>query len=708
MSAFLIYVLKSSLVLAFLVPLFMAFMSRETFHRINRFVLLAIMLLAFVLPAVNLGVESPFARFAAIMQDSAVPTTAGTDVAPTEVLVGELDVAALGGATQVVSTASSGPFDWLLMAFVVYMSGVGVLLVRQVVVYMQMFRLLLASRAVDASHYGVQGIRLRVHCGKEKPFSWFRWVVLGEDDMQDGAREILTHEAAHAAAGHSWDIVFADAVIILQWFNPLAWIAKSVLKDIHEFEADEAVINSGVNAKQYQLLIIKKAVGARLYSIANSFNHSLTKKRITMMCKEKSKKWRCAKALYILPVAAVAALSFSTVENANAVETELASKVNEIAMNGASVSGEISAGTPVIPETAVAADTVVYQVCEQQPEFPGGGSAMMKFLAENIKYPADAMEAGKGGKVFVQFVVRRDGSVNDVVIMKSSGTPSLDNEALRVVKSMPKWKPGMQRGEAVNVRFMIPVAFAPQGKTTAPKKESVITLEGGGMMVKEPSDFAVVVNGAFYEGDLKDIDSNTIESVTVVPVDKLTGDHLNKCRQLGKKGVIFIAIKTEEPAKEAVFMVCEQQPEFPGGQQALMKFLQTNIRYPLAARNAQLQGKIYVQFVVKSDGTIADVVVKKADYSFQGKLMQESTEELEKLFGEGSSVKRLDDVVVVTYANGEEERIDTAAPDKHPAAKYLAAEAVRVVSVMPNWTPGMQGGKPVNVQYMLPISFRLQ
>ena len=708
MSAFLFYVLKSSLVLTFLVPLFMAFMSRETFHRINRFVLLAIMLLAFVLPAVNLGVESPFARFVAIMQDSAVPTTAGTDVAPTEVLVGELDVAALGGATQVVSTASSGPFDWLLMAFVVYMSGVGVLLVRQVVVYMQMFRLLLASRAVDASHYGAQGIRLRVHSGKEKPFSWFRWVVLGEDDMQDGAREILTHGAAHVAAGHSWDIVFADAVIILQWFNPLAWIAKSVLKDIHEFEADEAVINSGVNAKQYQLLIIKKAVGARLYSIANSFNHSLTKKRITMMCKEKSKKWRCAKALYILPVAAVAALSFSTVENANAVETELASKVNEIAMNGASVSGEISAGTPVIPETAVAADTVVYQVCEQQPEFPGGGSAMVKFLAENIKYPADAMEAGKGGKVFVQFVVRRDGSVNDVVIMKSSGTPSLDNEALRVVKSMPKWKPGMQRGEAVNVRFMIPVAFAPQGKTTAPKKESVITLEGGGMMVKEPSDFAVVVNGAFYEGDLKDIDSNTIESVTVVPVDKLTGDHLNKCRQLGKKGVLFIAIKTEEPAKEAVFMVCEQQPEFPGGQQALMKFLQTNIRYPLAARNAQLQGKIYVQFVVKSDGTIVDVVVKKADYSFQGKLMQESTEELEKLFGEGSSVKRLDDVVVVTYANGEEERLDTAAPDKHPAAKFLAAEAVRVVSVMPNWTPGMQGGKPVNVQCMLPISFRLQ
>ena len=718
MATFFIFILKSAFVLALLVSLFMLFMSRETFHRVNRFIMLSILGIALLLPVMNLGIESPFKSFGNAIESYFAEETAAVALAGGQEAVfdfGEIVPAVTADAVPAEVVVEDDSFGLLLFVATIYFLGVALLVVRQAVMYVQVARKIARSRVVDARQFGCEGIRLCVHDGKEKPFSWFHWVVVSEEDLEEGAHEILVHETAHARAGHSWDIMFADAVIIMQWFNPLAWIMKNCLKDIHEFEADEAVINSGVNAKQYQLLIIKKAVGARLYSIANSFNHSLTKKRITMMCKEKSKKWRCAKALYILPVAAVAALSFSTVENANAVETELASKVNEIAMNGASVSGEISAGTPVIPETAVAADTVVYQVCEKAPEFPGGGSAMVKFLAENIKYPADAMEAGKGGKVFVQFVVRRDGSVNDVVIMKSSGTPSLDNEALRVVKSMPKWKPGMQRGEAVNVRFMIPVAFAPQGKTTAPqgkttapKKESVITLEGGGIIVKEPSDFAIVVNGAFYEGDLKDIDSNTIESVTVVPVDKLTGDHLNKCRQLGKKGVMFIAIKTEEPAKEAVFMVCEQQPEFPGGQQALMKFLQTNIRYPLAARNAQLQGKIYVQFVVKSDGTIADVVVKKADYSFQGKLMQESTEELEKLFGEGSSVKRLDDVVVVTYANGEEERLDTAAPDKHPAAKFLAAEAVRVVSVMPNWNPGMQGGKPVNVQYMLPIQFRLQ
>jgi hypothetical protein len=121
-----------------------------------------------------------------------------------------------------------------------------------------------------------------------------------------------------------------------------------------------------------------------------------------------------------------------------------------------------------------------------------------------------------------------------------------------------------------------------------------------------------------------------------------------------------------------------------------------------------LQGKIYVQFVVKSDSSIVNVEVKKANYSFHGTVMQGSVEEMEKLFGEGSSVEKIDDVVVVAYANGEKQSIDTSAPDKHPAAKYLAAEAVRVVSVMPKWTPGMQDGKPVNVQYMLPVMFRLQ
>ncbi|MDO5461457.1 MAG: M56 family metallopeptidase [Bacteroidales bacterium] len=714
MATFFIFILKSAFVLALLVSLFMLFMSRETFHRVNRFIMLSILGIALLLPVMNLGIESPFKSFGNAIESYFAEETAAVALAGGQEAVfdfGELVPAVTADAVPAEVVVEDDSFGLLLFVATIYFLGVALLVVRQAVMYVQVARKIARSRVVDARQFGCEGIRLCVHDGKEKPFSWFHWVVVSEEDLEEGAHEILVHETAHARAGHSWDIMFADAVIIMQWFNPLAWIMKNCLKDIHEFEADEAVINSGVNAKQYQLLIIKKAVGARLYSIANSFNHSLTKKRITMMCKEKSKKWRCAKALYILPVAAVAALSFSTVENANAVETELASKVNEIAMNGASVSGEISAGTPVIPETAVAADTVVYQVCEQQPEFPGGGSAMVKFLAENIKYPADAMEAGKGGKVFVQFVVRRDGSVNDVVIMKSSGTPSLDNEALRVVKSMPKWKPGMQRGEAVNVRFMIPVAFAPQGKTTAPKKESVITLEGGGMMVKKSSDFAIVVDGALYES-MENIKNEDIESITVVSIDKLPAEEVDKYRARGKKGVLYIELKKKETASpvgnEAVYTVCEKAPEFPGGMQELMKWLQTNIKYPKAAREVNLQGKIIVQFIVDKEGKIIDAKAVNGKYSFSDSLLKGKTEEVEALFGDSADIERIDEMIVVAYKNGNKKVIDTSAPEKHPAAALLAAEAVRVVASMPKWNPGTQSGKAVNVKYMLPIQFRLQ
>ena len=288
MTAFLIYILKSALILALLVSLFMLIMSRETFHRINRGIMLGIVGLALLLPAVNLGIESPFAGVADAVERyfSAKESSAQVDMEGAMLGFDRLGTGHVQLSDLVVNEpANEKPFDWPLLVAVIYFLGVAVLVVRQLVMYFQVVRIIARSRVVDASLYGCSGVNLRVHNADDKPFSWFHWIVVGEDDLGDGAREILTHEAAHVKAGHSWDIMLADAVIMLQWFNPLAWIMKNTLKDIHEFEADEAVIASGVNAKQYQLLIIKKAVGARLYSIANSFNHSLTKKRITMMCK---------------------------------------------------------------------------------------------------------------------------------------------------------------------------------------------------------------------------------------------------------------------------------------------------------------------------------------------------------------------------------------------------------------------------------------
>ena len=885
MGAFIVYLIKSSLLLAMLVSLFMLFMSRETFHKLNRYLLLLIIAASLALPFVNVGVSTPLQGVFDSIENGFTKTDDALPVADvlladeqpmmaTQPSVATFDAVADVTPVHIEEKGSTAPL-WQIIVLVIYGLGVALLVVRQVVMYVQLSRLIMRSRKATAEQYGLPGVKLRLHSGEEKPFSWFGWVVVSDNDMVEGAREILTHEAAHVRAGHSWDIMLADAVIIMQWFNPLVWIMKNTLKDIHEFEADEAVISSGVNAKQYQLLIIKKAVGARLYSIANSFNHSLTKKRITMMCKEKSNKWSRAKALYILPVAAIAALSFSTVENANA---ESVGKVNEIVSDG-TISGveknskvtslKLPAGkewmyahlcymdgsngnnesvciayirgaegenvgyfrgttdefdnvregyTPgyfVVPLRNVKLDKNVmtfsiyaddatilrnpvkcsecgivnavnngeqwkndasyfkgkkadfkmilgpksvlqnltnpyvggervmggveidyvydntsdeladdnpdkiHQVVEVQPEFPGGMKEMMKYIQSNLKYPEAAKAAGAEGKAFVQFVVKADGSISDVQIMRSTGNESLDAEALRVVKAMPKWKPAMNKGKAVNVKFVLPIVYK------LPKE-----VNGNGIYMSESNkeNLLVVSGGAIYDGDINEIDPGTIESVEIVKFPDLTPELQEKLKQTGKEGVMYINIKKEKSnsaaGNEAVFTVCEKMPEFPGGQQELMKYLSRNIKYPQTARDAEVMGKVFVRFLVNKEGAVVDANVLKGEYSkyvysaeaisLKNHIAQKE-EELAKFTADGVSdniLKRrameLEELQVQAYSsiekNGGRTEVKVETGD---AVKALEAEAVRVVSSMPAWTPGMQDGKPVNTQYVLPITFRL-
>ena len=819
MLAFLIYILKSAFVLALLVSLFMLFMSRETFHKVNRYIMLSIVFIALLLPAVNLGIESPFKGLAAAIENSFAAEEPEAVVGDIAIDMSAFDEQLPDVALELppLEPVEEKPFNWLLFAAVVYFAGVALLVVRQAVMYVQVARIIARSRVVDASLYGCEGISLRVHNGKEKPFSWFRWVVVSEDDLGDGAREILIHETAHARAGHSWDIVLADAVIIMQWFNPLAWIMKNSLKDIHEFEADEAVINSGVNAKQYQLLIIKKAVGARLYSIANSFNHSLTKKRITMMCKEKSKKWRCAKALYIVPVAAIAALAFTTVEPVNAAESETLPKGSEFVANNEKETAENY--VQQLPD----GDDKVYQVCENAPAFPGGTHAMYKYLADNIKYPDEAKAAGKQGRVMVQFVVRKDGSISDVSVAKSAGNASLDKEAVRAVSSMPKWNPGTQGGKPVNVQYTIPVQFKlPSGmvnneKKDTEKKDNRIVIGDGGIIVDtDVKDNALfVVDGKVFDGDLKELESSSIAHIEVIKNSVLTAELKEKYNAKDKKGIIFITTSSGSHAGivgntapvvngkkedapftvdfnveerttdggEEIYQVCEIAPEYPGGLAELMRWLSMNVRYPKVARDINGQGKVFVRFVVMSDGSISNAEVVKSDFTsdysevslaeqtvkeieyyknsieriendckeleqhieeWKNKLAvfekdgtsenilnrrREELEKVQKLLEDerakivimkrtlaqkeemlANSKNELDEIMVTAFKNekGEELSTDEVMALRAAAEKALKDEAVRVVSAMPKWNPGTQGGKAVNVSFTLPIMFRLQ
>ena len=734
MGAFIVYIIKSSLLLAMLVSLFMLFMSRETFHKLNRYLLLLIAVVSLALPFANVGVSTPLQGVFDAIENGFAKTGDALSVADVLLVddvpsISQLPSVAMADAVPATDVlvleekGSTAPV-WQIVLLAIYGLGVMLLVLRQAVMYVQVSRLIMRSSKVSAGQYGLEGVRLRLHSGEEKPFSWFGWVVVSNKDMNEGAREILTHEAAHVRAGHSWDILFADAVIIMQWFNPLAWIMKNTLKDIHEFEADEAVISSGVNAKQYQLLIIKKAVGARLYSIANSFNHSLTKKRITMMCKEKSSKWSRAKALYILPVAAVAALSFSTVENANA---EPGGKVNEFVADS-TISGVENNAQVVEVDSICEIDQVpanddpekVFQVVEVQPEFPGGQQEMMKYLRSTLKYPEAARAAGVEGRAFVQFVVNADSSISDVQIMRTSGDESLDAEALRVVKSMPKWKPAMNKGKAVNVKFVLPIVYK------LPKEDN-----GNGVYVSEKTKekLLVVSGGAIYDGDINDIAPETIESIEIVKFADLTPELQEKLKQTGKEGVMYINFKKEKSTSaagnEAVFTVCEKMPEFPGGQQELMKYLRTNIKYPKEARDAEVMGKVFVRFLVNKDGAVVDASVLKGEYSkyvYSAEAISlknhiaKKQEELEILSADSVSIDilrrramELQELQVQAYSSIEKNggRTEVKVETGDAAVKALEAEAVRVVSSMPAWNPGMQDGKPVYTQYVLPIVFRL-
>ncbi len=282
MYALFIYSLKAAVCLAVFYLFFKLLLSRETFHRFNRFVVLAGMLLAFVLPLCVVTVY----RELPVLPAAAVP---------------------LDGAPGIV-VPEEAAFDWRSLLGVLFVVGAAVMLLhtlRSVVGVARAVRSGRRERLDDGT------VLVRMPAGSVAPFSWWRYVVVSEDDMSANGREILCHERAHLRLRHSADLLIADLAGCLQWFNPAMWLLRRELRAIHEYEADRAVIASGADAHDYQLLLIRKAVGGRWYSVANSFNHSKLKNRITMMLRKKSSRWAGAKALFVLPLTAMALGAFA-------------------------------------------------------------------------------------------------------------------------------------------------------------------------------------------------------------------------------------------------------------------------------------------------------------------------------------------------------------------------------------------------------------
>ena len=317
MGIFFVYILKSSVCLAVFYLFYRLLLSRETFHRFNRVALLSILLLSCLLPLVEVTVEKQ------------------TEVHQTMMTLEQwLMLADMMNTTNVAELQiEEVTVTWIQVALLVYLAGILLFAFRNGYSLLKLGNLLRSGRKENLSKYtdGGEKVTLIVHDHDIAPFSWMKYIVISQKDLDENGREILIHELAHIQNRHSWDLLVADICIFFQWFNPASWLLKQELQNIHEYEADETVIEKGVDAKQYQLLLIKKAVGAqRFTSMANSFNHSSLKKRIAMMLKQKSSPWARLKYLYVLPLAALTVVAFARPEISHELEKILSVKISEI------------------------------------------------------------------------------------------------------------------------------------------------------------------------------------------------------------------------------------------------------------------------------------------------------------------------------------------------------------------------------------------
>ena len=419
MTGFLIYILKSTLLLAVFDAFFLLVMRRSGWFRFNRITLLAGSAACLLLPLIPVRVNRA--------------TLYSTWLEPVVVAVGD------PAEPAVTATASGMSFSWQAFVLALYLLGALVALVFYLRSYGMMFRLLRRTPSERRDDYTLHLI------AQETPsFSWLRHIVIARSDYERYPA-ILTHEQAHVRCGHSVDLLLASLLTVLQWFNPLVWICRSELKLLHEYEADDFVLKQGIDATQYQLLLVKKAVGEKRFLLANGFNHAQLKNRITMMQTTVKAAWKKLFLLLILPLLAGTTLL-------------LAERVTPAADVIPLAEESVVAPSEVLPEPPPE-EPVNYSLLEAKPRFQDGDAGQFShWVNQNLKYPQEAVKDSLQGRVTLQFTIEKDGSVTDVRVLRGCA-PVLDEEAVRVVSQSPKWTPGYSNGEPVRVIYNFPVLF---------------------------------------------------------------------------------------------------------------------------------------------------------------------------------------------------------------------------------------------------------
>lgn len=484
-----IYLIKINVALMLLYGFYRLTVSRDTFFGLRRLTLWLIYAVVLMVPALNLEYW----------------------VRDTPTMVSMANVYADTFYPVVVVKAQASGITWMDMLLGIYWVGVAVLSLRLVWQLFSIIRLVVISRKQE-----VEGITVHLLKGDGSPFSFFRWVFMYPSTLEGRQlHEVMVHECTHVSGLHSLDTLFSELFSIACWFNPFAWLMKQEVRMNLEYLADESVLSDGNARKSYQYHLLGLAYRQPNEStkIANNFNLLPLKKRIKMMNKRRTSEIGKAKYFLFAPLAGVLLM----VSNIESVAREIGEQIPEVAE--VQQKAELALNTDVAVANPMAKDAVEMMnpaeaeemeadkaaeaaliaveqakqaaeekvktkpqtdttkkknswdcIPETMPYFPGGNVLMLKYLADNIKYPASAVKAKKQGRVIVGFIVQKDGSITHAKIVRSID-PELDAEALRVVKGMPKWTPGTQLGKPVSVKYTLPVKFSLQKDATPGKKK---------------------------------------------------------------------------------------------------------------------------------------------------------------------------------------------------------------------------------------------
>ena len=543
MLEFLTYDLKVAVLIAVFYMFYRLLLARETFHRVNRIVLLLTALASFVLPLCVITMHRTVEMNASVLVE--------------------------GGMWHVERDMSDAEYSLssllLPLASILFIIGLVATFAHTL---WSVFRILSLIKHSE-QHPQDDGTILCVTGNADlAPFSWMHYIVMNRSDYETRDAAILAHERGHIRLHHSWDVLLVDVLTALQWFNPAIWMLRSDLRAIHEYEADGAVLSQGINARQYQYLLITKAGGIGGYSLANGITHSALKNRINMMLHTKSPRRSLLKLLALVPIVGVTlALNAETVtdvvykndEPQKQVSVKKGKKNATIKTGG---NQDIQIIETVVDEedqkktetekqdafkaegTFIPNDEPAFDVVEEMPQFPGGAPALLEFLSKNIRYPKEAFESNVQGRVLATFVVEKDGSISETKVVKAVD-PMLDEEAIRVLNSMPNWTPGKQSGKAVRVKYTVPINFRLDG--SKPKENNnakVMQAAAAGNIFLTSGDPAktplVIVDGKEvpYE-NLKSIVPDDVESINVLK-DQAA---INLYGEKAKDGVVVFTMK---------------------------------------------------------------------------------------------------------------------------------------------------------------------